>query len=62
MSASNLIEMPNRAECAHEWEEEYYGWKCEKCRLFFAFGCAPWDFAEDGDKDFDTFDGERCED
>ena len=30
-------------ECAHDWREEYYGHRCSKCGLFFAFGCAPWD-------------------
>ena len=57
----NVIEMPNRAECKHDWKEEYYGWHCVHCRLFYAFGCAPWEFAEDDD--FDTFDGEHedCE-
>lgn len=59
--ATNVLEMPNRTECKHEWREEYYGWRCVHCRLFYAFGCAPWEFCEDDD--FDTFDGERedCE-
>lgn len=59
--ATNVLEMPNRTECKHEWREEYYGWLCVRCRLFYAFGCAPWEFCEDDD--FDTFDGERedCE-
>lgn len=56
MATENVIEIPNRGECQHEWREEYYGWRCQKCKLFFAFGCAPWEFAED--EDFDTFDGE----
>lgn len=33
-------------ECAHVWVEEYYGNRCSRCGLFFAYGCAPWD--EDG--------------
>jgi hypothetical protein len=40
---SGVIEMPNRADCQHEWKEEYYGWQCVHCKLFYAFGCAPWD-------------------
>jgi hypothetical protein len=61
VSMSNLLEMPNRIECKHEWKEEYYGWACVHCKLFYAFGCAPWEYAEDDD--FDTFDGEQedCE-
>jgi hypothetical protein len=58
---SRVLQMPNRAECEHEWQEEYYGWRCVGCKLFFPFGCAPWEFAED-DEDFDTFDGEREDD
>ena len=53
---SNVVEMPNRTDCEHEWKEEYYGWQCVHCKLFYAFGCAPWEDVED-DK-FNTFDGE----
>lgn len=27
----------------HDWVEDYYGTGCQKCGLWFAFGCAPWD-------------------
>ncbi|MCP9495910.1 MAG: hypothetical protein MSG64_15785 [Pyrinomonadaceae bacterium MAG19_C2-C3] len=27
----------------HEWKDEYYGTRCQKCDLFFPDGCAPWD-------------------
>lgn len=27
----------------HKFEEEYYGWRCAKCDLFYPYGCAPWD-------------------
>ena len=27
----------------HDFKEEYYGWKCSKCDLFFAYGYAPWE-------------------
>jgi len=55
-----VVEMPSRENCEHEFKEEYYGWLCTKCKLFFAFGCAPWDYVEDG---AEGFDGERenCE-
>jgi hypothetical protein len=26
----------------HEWKEEYYGYKCETCGEFIAYGCEPW--------------------
>jgi len=26
-----------------DFVEEYYGWRCSKCELFFAFGSAPWE-------------------
>src|SRR5690242_852784 len=28
----------------HDWKEEYYGVRCSKCGLFYAHGCAPWDY------------------
>lgn len=31
----------------HEFAEEYYGYRCTRCGLFYPFGCAPWDDAED---------------
>lgn len=37
---------------ACEWVEEYYGWRCSKCGLFYDFGQAPWeDFGEEGEED-----------
>lgn len=27
----------------HKFTEVYYGHQCEKCGLFYAFGCAPWE-------------------
>lgn len=27
----------------HQFVEVYYGHECSRCKLFFAFGCAPWD-------------------
>jgi hypothetical protein len=27
----------------HVWIETYYGYKCEKCRQFYAYGNAPWE-------------------
>lgn len=33
--------------CDHEWAEEYYGHRCSKCDLFYAHGCAPWDYYGD---------------
>lgn len=35
------------SDCKHEWTENYYGHKCAKCELFFAFGCGPWDEPDD---------------
>lgn len=29
-------------DCEHDWKEEYYGTRCEKCGLFYPFGCEPW--------------------
>ena len=26
----------------HQWEEEYYGYKCIYCGLFVPFGGEPW--------------------
>jgi hypothetical protein len=33
--------------CDHKWEEEYYGHRCKECDLFYAHGCAPWDYYGD---------------
>ena len=32
--------------CEHVWTEEYYGWLCVTCGLFYPYGCAPWDAPE----------------
>lgn len=31
------------SEHTHAWTEEYYGWLCVPCGLFYAYGCAPWE-------------------
>lgn len=36
----------------HDWQEEYYGYKCRVCGMFVPFGCEPWGPEEDfADKD-----------
>jgi hypothetical protein len=35
----------------HDFAKEYYGYRCKKCDLFFAFGCEPWSEMEDEDDD-----------
>jgi hypothetical protein len=30
-------------ECKHTWVEEYYGYLCTACGLFYPYGCAPWE-------------------
>lgn len=27
---------------AHDWDEQYYGYKCRLCQLFIPYGCEPW--------------------
>jgi len=43
------------AECQtdneHNWTEEYYGYRCSRCNLFYAYGCAPWDIDAEGDSE-----------
>lgn len=34
-------------EIQHEWNEEYYGYRCINCKLFFPYGSAPWEEDED---------------
>jgi hypothetical protein len=41
-------------QCNHRFIEEYYGHRCDKCGVFYAFGCAPWD-------DEDWFEQDVCE-
>jgi hypothetical protein len=31
----------------HDFKEEYYGYECKRCGLFFAYGCAPWEESRD---------------
>lgn len=26
----------------HKWKEVYYGYECELCGVFVAYGCEPW--------------------
>ena len=26
----------------HDWEEDYYGYVCQKCGQFIPYGCEPW--------------------
>ena len=43
-------------ENSHDWQEEYYGWKCSKCGDFIPFGCEPWmpvDEYEEDELDYD---------
>ena len=42
-------------EHQHVWTEEYYGWLCVPCGLFYPFGSAPWEA-------FDEFDDDWSED
>jgi len=27
----------------HDWLEEYYGYRCAICGLFYPYGSAPWE-------------------
>jgi hypothetical protein len=29
--------------CAHKWNDTYYGTTCSVCKLFYPSGCAPWE-------------------
>ena len=56
MSASAAF-TSQQEDCSHEWHEEYYGYHCSLCDLFYPFGCAPWDDLDelandDEDEDF----------
>lgn len=31
----------------HDFQEEYYGYKCINCGLFYPYGCAPWEDEDD---------------
>lgn len=39
------------AQCKHEFKEEYYGTRCQKCDLFYPAGCAPWEPEPEPDPD-----------
>jgi hypothetical protein len=55
-----------RVSCLyHVWEEGYYGYQCQRCELFYVYGCAPWDAPGDhepGDYDDDPYDDYEFED
>ena len=38
-------------ECKHKWVEEYYGYVCTECGLFYAYGQEPWEDYEWEDDD-----------
>lgn len=40
MEAKAKIELAE--ECEHDWKQEYYGTRCQKCDTFYAFGSEPW--------------------
>jgi hypothetical protein len=42
------------SDCAHEWKEEYYGYHCSKCDLFYPFGLAPWEYFDEPENDSDV--------
>ena len=31
----------------HDWNEEYYGYKCLRCQLLYPYGSAPWDSVDE---------------
>jgi hypothetical protein len=31
----------------HDFDEDYYGYKCQNCGIFYPYGCAPWEDDED---------------
>lgn len=45
----------------HEWKEEYYGYRCVRCDMFYAFGQAPWEESDDDDYDDDFGDDESSD-
>ena len=36
-----------------QFDEEYYGYRCPKCRMFIPYGCEPWVEASEPDDDYD---------
>lgn len=49
-------------ECAHDWQEEYYGYRCLNCKDFIPFGCEPWMDYEPDESDFCPHCGKEYED
>lgn len=39
----------------HEYFDDYYGVRCRKCPLFYAYGCEPWapDYPDEQDEHYD---------
>ncbi len=35
----------------HDWKEVYYGYECQRCGQFVAFGCEYWALPEDVEDD-----------
>lgn len=33
---------PSCLSTQHDWKEEYYGYKCERCQMFIPYGSEPW--------------------
>ena len=40
--ASNEVPICNDHDFT-QFEEEYYGYRCPKCRMFIPYGCEPWE-------------------
>jgi hypothetical protein len=38
-------------QCNHDFQEEYYGYRCVKCQQFIPYGCEPWAADEDEEMD-----------
>ena len=52
-SITGMREVQMTRDCVHDWQKEYYGWRCSKCEVFVAFGCEPWAFFDEYDDDSD---------
>jgi hypothetical protein len=49
------MDVSNKRICKddnHDFEENYYGYQCKNCDLFYAFGNAPWDDQEPNPEDY----------